>query len=129
MFQHSRLPVSTRSFNVLRCAAVPLVIGSMSGCLINSENHTSYAGNYVSPAVLSHVTIGQSPSQVEAYLGAPNAKITNDDGSSLWRWDYTESHNGEGDLFLLFHGEHSTTKPHATFVEFRDGAVSKVWTS
>jgi len=107
-----------------------MLLGSMTGCLISSENHAAFTGNYVPSDTLSRIRVGEStPAYTEALMGTPTNKTDLEDGSSIWRWDYTIHKSGEGTLFLIFDGEHSTTKQHATYVEFRDGLVSRKWSS
>jgi outer membrane protein assembly factor BamE (lipoprotein component of BamABCDE complex) len=120
------MPTATRRFTLLALAAAAL---ALPGCaVISSENHTSYSGNYVPNDSLGQVRLGEStPEYTEALLGAPTNKADLEDGTSIWRWDYTVRKSGEGSLLLVFDGESSTEKKHSTFVQFQDGVAAKKW--
>ncbi len=119
----------------LRRTAGPLaaciLVAALSACsIIESDKHTSFTGNYVPADALSQIKVGEStPSYVEAVLGEPTSRTDLEDGSAIWRWDYTETRSSDGSLFLVFDGESSTTKKRSTYVEFRDGVVARKWRS
>ncbi|VAX42103.1 hypothetical protein MNBD_PLANCTO03-2011 [hydrothermal vent metagenome] len=111
---------------VLALPLAPLV-----GCaIISSDQHTSFTGNYVASDTLSKIIVGEStPEFTEAILGEPSSKTDLDDGSSIWRWDYTIRRESDGSLLLIFDGESSSSKKHSTYVHFKDGVVVKKWRS
>lgn len=101
-----------------------------AGCLVTSNNRTSYSGAYVSPEEVRAITLGTAtPEVVETALGPPTRRKTNDDGSELWTWTYTESKSGEGTVLLLFAGSSERTEEQSVHVLFRDGVAVKKWRS
>lgn len=109
-------------------AALALTLPACS--IISSENHVSYTGNYVPSDSLSQIRLGEStPEYTSAILGEPTSKSDLEDGTSIWRWDYTVRKSGEGSLLLVFDGESSSEKRQSTFVQFRDGVAVKKWRS
>lgn len=125
------MPMPRRRAAMLALTAATLAAAALAlpGCtVISSENHTSFTGNYVPADSLSQISLGEStPEYTEALLGAPTNKADLEDGTSIWRWDYTVRKSGEGSLLLVFDGESSTEKKHSTFVQFQDGVAVKKW--
>ncbi len=110
--------------------ALTLVAAALPGCLISSENHVSYTGDYVPSDKLGQITIGEStPAFTTAILGEPTSKTDLEDGTSIWRWDYVERRSGEGAVLLVFAGENSSEVARSTYVQFENGVASKKWQS
>ena len=105
-----------------------LVIATTAGCLVHSENRRSVSGHYVSSAAFSEIKPGETTGEwVKATLGEPTNTSKLGDGSEIWKWTYTETKDGEGQIFLLFSGtDHTTTHANA-FVEVKDGVVTRKW--
>jgi outer membrane protein assembly factor BamE (lipoprotein component of BamABCDE complex) len=122
------MPVNPRRLIALCAAAVAMALPACS--VIESENHVRYTGNYVPADSLSQIKLGEStPEYTAAILGEPTSKSDLDDGTSIWRWDYTVRKEGEGSLLLVFDGESSSEKKQSTFVQFKDGVAVKKWRS
>lgn len=111
--------------------ALPALLVLAGGCsIVRSDSHVSYTGNYVSTDSLTQIQVGEStPSYVEAILGEPTSRSELENGSIIWRWDYTESRSSDGSLLLIFDGSSSRTRKHSTYVQFEDGVVAKKWRS
>ena len=112
-------------------AALAAAACALPACsVISSENHVSYTGNYVPSDSLGQIRLGEStPEYTEAILGEPTSKSDLEDGTSIWRWDYTVRKSGEGNLLFVFDGESSSEKKHSTYVQFKDGVAVKKWRS
>ncbi|MCC7388324.1 MAG: hypothetical protein IT431_06110 [Phycisphaerales bacterium] len=122
------MPVNPRRLVALSAAVVAMALPACS--VIESENHVRYSGNYVPTDSLSQIKLGEStPEYTGAILGEPTSKSDLEDGTSIWRWDYTVRKEGEGSLLLVFDGESSSEKKHSTFVQFKDGVAVKKWRS
>lgn len=108
-----------------------LALGPTLGCsIVSSDNHVSYTGNYVASDAMNNIRIGDStPAYTEAILGEPTSKTDLDDGTSIWRWDYTESRSSDGSVLLIFNGESSSSKQKSAYVQFKDGVAVKKWRS
>ena len=48
-------------------------------------------------------------------------------GTEVWKYQYTEHHDGSGAIFLIFGGSSTKEKPHTAFVEIKDGVVTNKW--
>jgi outer membrane protein assembly factor BamE (lipoprotein component of BamABCDE complex) len=100
----------------------------LSGCLVSSDTHTSQSGKYVSDRTWRQIDEGEtSAAWVEATLGEPSERKRMDDGTEIWRWNYTEHKNSSGHIFLLFNGSSSKEKQSAAIIELKDGVVVKKW--
>lgn len=128
----ARVPTLARPALAAATLAAALAAAAMTGgcSVIESDNHVSYTGNYVPTDSFSRIEVGRStPAFVEATLGEPTSRTDLEDGTQIWRWDYVVRRSGEGSLLLVFDGQSSSEKRHASFVQFQDGVVVKKWRS
>jgi outer membrane protein assembly factor BamE (lipoprotein component of BamABCDE complex) len=115
----------------LRRTLSVIVIASLlglAGCLVSSDTHTSQSGKYVSDRTWRQIDEGEtSAAWVEATLGEPTERKRMDDGTEIWRWNYTEHQSSSGHVFLLFDGSSSKERQSAAIIELKDGVVVKKW--
>src|SRR2546423_1700436 len=115
----------------LRSFRIGLIIVSvlpLSGCLVHSDTRRSISGHYVSSAAFSEIKPGSTTGEwVRATLGEPTNVSKLGDGTEIWKWSYTETKDGEGQVFLLFSGSDHTTTTANAFVEVKDNVVTKKW--
>lgn len=99
-----------------------------SGCLITSASSEHRSGNYVSDSTFNQIQPGKTTEGwVDATLGKPTSISRLEDGTQVWKYDYTETRDSSGAVFLLFGGSSSTETHHTAFVEIKDGIVRKAW--
>src|SRR5262249_4578870 len=121
---------SERNMNrvqLLRIASVGTLAILASSCIITSNAHTSRSGKYVSAETLAHVEPGKSQEYVIAVLGDPTSKTSLSDGTEIWRWTWRERKTSSGAVLFVIDADKSSENEHSTYVEFRDGVVSKSW--
>ena len=113
----------------MKCQAfISLFLVALGGCLVGSNTTQSQSGKYVSDRTWRQIEEGEtSVAWVEATLGEPSERRKMDNGSEIWKWNYTEHKNSSGHIFLLFDGSSSKEKQGAAIVEFKDGVVVKKW--
>lgn len=119
------------SFRV-RSALLSVAILSTSlitaGCLITSNSSEHRSGNYVADSTFSQIEPGKTTAGwVDATLGKPTSISRLDDGTEIWKYTYSETHDSSGAVFLIFGGSNSTETQHNAFVEIKDGVVRKAW--
>lgn len=108
--------------------AVMTSLLGLAGCLVSSDSHTSQSGKYVSDRTWRQIDEGEtSAAWVEATLGEPSERKRMDDGTEIWRWNYTEHKSSSGHIFLLFDGSSSKERQSAAIIELKDGVVVKKW--
>ena len=111
----------------LTLAVMTSLLG-LAGCLVSSDSHTSQSGKYVSDRTWRQIDEGEtSAAWVEATLGEPSERKRIDDGTEIWRWNYTEHKSSSGHIFLLFDGSSSKERQSAAIIELKDGVVVKKW--
>lgn len=115
---------SLRTFTFLAVLAAAAVC---PGCLIGSHSHTNVSGRYVGPETLAQIQPGKSEAYVLALLGDPSDKTNIENGTSIWKWRYTETRNSSGAVIFIFASDTKTETERTTYVEFKDGAVVKAW--
>ncbi len=96
-------------------------------CLINTSSHSDVSGKYVSPDTVAQIQPGKSEAYVLALIGEPSSRIMLDDGTQIWKWQYTETRNSQGHVIFLLNSDTSTATEKTTYVEFQDGAVVRAW--
>jgi len=108
--------------------AVMTSLLGLAGCLVGSDSHTTQSGKYVSDRTWRQIDEGAtSAAWVEATLGEPSERKRMDDGTEIWRWNYTEHKSSSGHIFLLFDGSSSKERQSAAIIELKDGVVVKKW--
>ena len=109
-------------------AAAALTAGT--GCLVSGSNVEKTTGNFVAPSTLDQIKPGKTTAAwVRATLGAPSSQGKLDDGSEVWKYEYTEKRESDTAVFLIFGGSNKTEKNRTVFVEFKDGVVTNAWRS
>ncbi len=112
---------------VLASAFVTLPL-TLTGCLAGRHTSTSIHGAYVQPSDLSRVKKHRSTTDdVLQMLGEPTERITNDDGTETWTWNWTRKEEGSGHLFLIFNGSSKTEVDESVHVTFEYGVVKDKW--
>lgn len=98
------------------------------GCLVTSNSSEHRSGSYVADSTFSQIQPGKTTAGwVDATLGKPTSISHLDDGTEIWKYSYTETHDSSGAVFLVFGGTSSTETNHTAFVEIKDGIVRKAW--
>jgi outer membrane protein assembly factor BamE (lipoprotein component of BamABCDE complex) len=105
-----------------------VVIACVPGCLVSSTNHDKVEGNYVPENTFDRIKAGETTSGwVKATLGEPSSKEKVENGDEVWKYSYTEVHEGSGAIFLIFGGSDRKEKQRNAYVEFKEGVVSNKW--
>ncbi len=101
---------------------------ALGGCLVSSNSTSSRSGTYVSDSAWRRIEPGEtSAAWLAATLGEPSDKKTLDDGTEVWKYQYTEHKQNNGHVFLLFEGSSNKEKTAAAIVELKDGVVVRKW--
>lgn len=99
-----------------------------TGCLVTSNSSEHRSGSYVADSTFNQIEPGKTTAGwVDATLGKPTSISHLDDGTEIWKYSYTETHDSSGAVFLIFGGSNSTQTSHNAFVEIKDGVVRKAW--
>lgn len=117
--------------HVSRALASLVTLGicvGLTSCLIGTSSRTENSGTYVSQETLAQIQPGKSKSYVVALIGEPTIKKIVDDGTEIWKWNYTEEKNSSGHVIFLVSTNKRSETQHTTFVEFHDSSVVKAWT-
>jgi len=102
----------------------------LPGCLINSRTAERSSGTYISENTLGQIEPGvTSKAWVLGALGEPTKKTTLEDGSELWKWEYSRTRESHGGVLFLINRSSSTESGGAAYVEMRGGVVTKAWKS
>lgn len=110
------------------CALVSGVLLSTTGCLVMGSASQKRTGKYVSETTMEKISPGETTAGwVLATLGEPDQRSTLEDGSEVWRWNYTERRASNSTVFLLFAGSDEKEANGSVFVELRDGIVINKW--
>ncbi|HEY2585172.1 MAG TPA: outer membrane protein assembly factor BamE [Tepidisphaeraceae bacterium] len=119
---------SARLVPLLLLSAALLLPLAGGGCLVTSNSSQKRSGNYVADTTFDQIKPGETTEGwVQATLGKPTSTSRLDDGTEIWKYTYTERHEGSGSVFLIFGGSSADEKTHTAFVEIKDGFVRKAW--
>ncbi len=109
-------------------AAFAACIPAMAGCLVVRESDTRYSGDYISASRLECIEPGRTTAEeVLEQLGEPTQRTPRDDGSEVWRYEYTQTKSSSGAVFLIFAGSSRKEVSGEVQVTVRDGVVQRVW--
>ena len=110
-----------------RCLALGALL-TLSGCLVSGSANQTRTGKYVGEDTLAKIEPGKTTQGwVVATLGEPSTKNKVDDGSEVWRYDYTELREHHTAVFLLFGGSDKKETCGSVFVELKNGVVTNKW--
>jgi outer membrane protein assembly factor BamE (lipoprotein component of BamABCDE complex) len=104
------------------------VLLALSGCLVSGSASQKRTGKYVSDATMARIEPGKTTAGwVMATMGEPSSRNKMEDGSEVWRWDYTETRHSTAAVFLIFGGSDEKQNDGSVFVEMKDGVVVNKW--
>jgi outer membrane protein assembly factor BamE (lipoprotein component of BamABCDE complex) len=107
-----------------------LVLLLCGGCLVTHNSNHSRSGNYVSDATLNQVQPGKTTvSWIRATLGPPTVVEKLEDGTQIWKYNYTERQDSSGTVFIFFAGNDVKETAGTVFIEIKDGIVRRTWRS
>ena len=107
---------------------VAVALLSQAGCLVSNDTTRSQSGKYVSDRAWRQIDEGEtSAAWVQATLGDPSERSKLDDGTEIWKWNYTEHKSSSGHIFLLFDGSSTKETNQSAIIELKDGVVVKKW--
>jgi outer membrane protein assembly factor BamE (lipoprotein component of BamABCDE complex) len=116
----------SRCFRILSLSSICLLGFGLTGCIATSTSDTKISGKAIPDDVFVQIQPGKAKDFVTSLLGEPSKKITGDNGSEVWKWDYSETKMSEHSFIILFAGVNKTTTSQITVVEFdKDGKVTK----
>ena len=101
-----------------------------SGCirLVRTSSSTQYSGRYIGEASFEQIEPGCTTGEwVKAVLGPPTAEQVMADGDQIWRYEYTRWRSRSGSVLLLFDGDNQSSQQGCTYVQVRDGVVTRKW--
>jgi hypothetical protein len=82
----------------------------------------------VSQNTINQIMPGQTTKGwVAAIVGEPTSKVALDDNTEVWKYTYSEKHESDGAVFLIFGGSSSKETSHTLFVEFHGDMVTRTW--
>jgi outer membrane protein assembly factor BamE (lipoprotein component of BamABCDE complex) len=117
----------SRYFRLLPLVTASLLVLGLAGCIATNSSNTNIAGKAVSADVFDQIQPGKTKDFVVGLLGEPSKKITEDNGSEVWRWNCIETKITERTFIILFVAVDRTNTTQTTAVEFKDGVVTKAW--
>jgi outer membrane protein assembly factor BamE (lipoprotein component of BamABCDE complex) len=98
----------------------------LTGCLVAGSSSTKQSGTFVGPSTLAQIEEGATQaSWVRAVLGEPDETTALEDGSEVWRWQWTRNSKRSGGVFLIVAGSSRSEASGFAWVQVRDGIVIK----
>ena len=117
-----------RAAIAVSAAVLGASLAVLPGCLVSGSSSTKVSGEYIGPSTFNEIEPGVTKVDwVQAVMGEPSSRACLDDGSEIWKWSYERKHSSAGGVFLLVGGSSKEETTGATFVQIRDGVVTKAW--
>lgn len=117
--------MSTRYMLALITIALPLALG---GCLVSGDTRVDVRGIPISATTIETIEEGVSTEdEVIGLLGAPTRTSVTAERTILV-YEFSKSTRSDASVFLVFSGSGETILRQITYVELKDGVVSRVWT-
>ena len=119
------------TYSSLRSAAllVVLLAALSGGCavMVNTDSRTS--GTLITEASLDQVTPGETTRDwLIAAFGRPTSAEGMPEGGELLRYEYSETRDSSGSIFLLMaFNEDVVTRHSIAYFELKDNVVQRCW--
>jgi len=124
--------VRSKSFHNFRAAgllAVALLGATLAGCLIMNSETSHVTGKKVTAEQLAQVQPGATKEAVVDLLGVPTSTTALGNGLDVWEWKSTQNENKSSGFIFLYTSDKTTQSEQSVSVEFKDGVVTKSWTT
>ena len=96
--------------------------------IVHADSQTTHEGRYVGDETLGQIRPGSTQEYVLALIGEPSSRSELSDGSSVWKWAYSQRVTSKNHVLLLFSGDSSRETQGAVYVEFGpDKLVRRTW--
>ncbi|MGH7131117.1 MAG: outer membrane protein assembly factor BamE domain-containing protein [Phycisphaerales bacterium] len=117
-----------RPRSLAACTLLTLSTLTLGGCLIGSGSSDTVTGTYIGRETLAQMKPGETKEDfVVATLGQPSSKASLSDGSQLWKYNYSRTKRSGAYVFVLLTAGSKEQTVATTFVELKDGVVSRAW--
>ena len=118
------MPAPARLAAVVAASTIPLFA---AGCLIRGSANVDVRGMPISAATVESIDVGTpTEDEVIGLLGAPTRTSTTTERTILV-YEYYKRTRSDSTVFLLFDGSSEKVKRQITYVELKNGVVTRVW--
>jgi hypothetical protein len=102
---------------------------ALSGCLVTVDSHSRAVNTAWSDNQVANLQVGKSDQQmVKKFFGDPFTRLTNADGTEIWKYRNIYKKDTEFGLFLLLSVDSKNERVETLSIEFADGIVNSYWT-
>lgn len=113
-----------RSAIAVATLALPL---TLAGCLISGDSRVNVRGNPISSTTIEAIKPGvTTEDDVIGLLGAPTRTSVTSERTILV-YEFSKVTRSDATVFLLFNGSDEEVEREITYVELKDGKVTRVW--
>jgi len=116
-----------RYFRIIPLFTASLLGLSLAGCFATNSSNTNIAGRTVPDDIFAQIHPGQTKDFVLGLIGEPFDKISEDNGSEVWRWNYHETKTQERTFMIFYVAVDRTNTIQTVAIAFKDGVVTKAW--
>jgi outer membrane protein assembly factor BamE (lipoprotein component of BamABCDE complex) len=122
-----KLMKPSHTFRAIPFVTVGLFGLGLSGCIATQSSNVNIAGKTIPDDVYTQIQPGKDKDFVVGLIGEPFKKITEDNGTEVWRWNYVETKTAARTILILYVEVHRTNTTQTVAVEFKGGVVTKIW--
>ena len=108
-----------------------MFIAGASGCLVMGGKEVSQSGTKVTGATLSQLEPGVTTREwLLTTIGEPSSRapVPNDPAVEIFKYEHRERRSQGSAVFLIFAGGSEIEQTTTTYIELREGIVSRYWT-
>ena len=117
----------TRSIKAAATLALLAAPIALTGCLISGDSRVDVRGVTISSATIESIQAGSTTEdQVIGLLGAPTRTSVTSERTILV-YEFYKSTRSDTTVFLVFDGSGERIQRQITYVELKDGVVTRVW--
>jgi outer membrane protein assembly factor BamE (lipoprotein component of BamABCDE complex) len=110
------------------CIAL-LCIALISGCAVGIDSTIRECGKKIGNTTLQQIAPGETTKDwVEMTLGQPSSKNKLNDGTEIYKYEYSKTVQKETFMIFIFGSDTETKTSQVVYIEIKDNIVKKYWT-
>jgi outer membrane protein assembly factor BamE (lipoprotein component of BamABCDE complex) len=100
-----------------------------SGCVVSSDATSHESGKKLKDSTLKQLEPGKTTKEwTISVLGTPSSRNKLDNGTEVFKYEYSKTVDEEFAIFLLWASDSEKTTSQSVCLEFRDNILTRYWT-
>ena len=113
---------------IIELGVVLLVCFVTSGCVVSSDTTSQESGKKLKNSTLKQLEPGQTTKEwTVSVLGMPSSRNKLDNGTEVWKYEYSKTVENEFAIFLLWASDSEKKISQSVCLEFKDNILTRYW--